>query len=192
VEDCPVWLAVLFCFVLPWFSLFIMRRGKPKQRVYATGNGYEQDFGWTFGAQVALALSMKQLQLVYPASAPGCNVSLLDTMGQSAWYHRYLPGSILPAASLRLNSRESNGTQTKLIRYRHDTPIVLHIDDFSTSLSELAHANRENFSSMPIRASRVCSQACPGYHGYFAEPTSSYPGASAPVYMQLPTSKARE
>lgn len=65
-------------------------------------------------------------------------------MSQSAWYHRYLPGSILPTASLRLNSTESDGTQTRLIRHHHDTPIVLHIYDSSSLLSGLAHAFQKN------------------------------------------------
>lgn len=53
-------------------------------------------------------------------------------MGQSTWYYRYLPGSILPTASLRLSCRESGSTQTRLIRHHHDTPIVLHIYDSSS------------------------------------------------------------
>lgn len=104
---------------------------------------------------------LKQPQLVYPASTPGCNVSLLDATDQSTWHHRYLPGSVLPAAALRLNSRESDGTQTTLIKHRHDTPIARHIYDSSCVYRAGLH--------MPIEKNSLAHKSVEGL-----EPSSSW------------------
>lgn len=181
----------MFCSVLLCFLLFIMQRVEINAKgIYNWQRLRTRDFWWTFGAQVTLALST--IQSVRARNILSSSIQRPPQAAMSRCPARYLPGSILPTASLRLNSRESHGTQTRLLKHRHDTLMVLHIYDCTSVYRAGFGTCKSRKTLLPTRAPRVCSQACPGYHGYFAEPTSSYPGASAPVYMHLPTSNARE
>jgi len=90
---------------------------------------------------------LKQLQLVYPASTPGCNVSLLDAMGQSTWY---IVGFYRVLFCLRplcgLIAEKATALKTTLIKHRHDTPMVLHIYDSSSEYRAGLHMPIEKIS----------------------------------------------